>query len=543
MIEDPIHGPDGLGGRRLLHADLEEMAGGYLPRDQLFDISRYDPPGPVGAAYIRSKGPIDAIMGPGGSGKTVASVFKIMRFAIHSTPVCLDGKIRVKATIVRDNYRSLFRTTMATWLHWFPLSKYPNFTGGGDRPATHTLPLSTVRDGREVPVDFRAEFFAVADINYELLFKSYETTIAWATEADGVDVGVPPFFYGRTARYPSRDMLAPGAVRSRLCLVDFNPPDPEHPLLLACERGDFKEDFVPGGSDPRTVNFFVQPSGLSLNAENRLGKSLQEYQDEAAVLTRDQARRMVEGKPGRIKSGKPVYDDTFSRDRHVAIEPLKIIPGLPLHAGIDQGLSPAIVFFQEDGDGQIRVLAEVVPAEHGTGASRFLDMIRPVMAQKFAGLPPGTFTADPAGFTGVDRQTGEMTWSQAIGLGLNVTVLPAPSQEFALRRDSLEMLFNRNITKSKTAIVIDPSCVGLIRALDGGYKYEKYKEEDKNGEYARVPLKNKHSHVTEALQYGVMGVRGKAGLTRDVAFAGRPGNVVPFNQPHMAASSFDVWRT
>jgi hypothetical protein len=522
----------------LSKAELEDLIGGAVPNRPGFDIARYEPPGPVGAAYIRSSGPIDAIMGPGGSGKTVASIFKLIRFATGVMPVCTDGRIRCKATVVRDNYRSLYRTTMQSWLNWFPLSRFPDFAGGADRPAVHRMALSTVRDGREVPVDLSVEFFAVADVNYELLFKSYETSVAWATEADGLDGGVVPFFFSRTARFPALDQLPPGTVRPRLCMVDFNPPDPEHPLLAACQRGSFRESFEAESGEARAINFHVQPSGLAPDAENRRGKTLEEYKSEMATLPRDQSRRMVEGKPGKVKDGQPVYDEAFARDRHVATEPLKIIPGRPLHAGLDQGLSPAIVFFQEDGDGQIRVLAEVVPP-HGTGASRFLDQIRPIMAGPFAGLPPGLFTADPAGFFGVDKMMGQLSWSQEIGMGLNLQVLPAPSQEFSLRRDSLEMLFNRNITATKTAIVIDPGCRALIRALESGYKYQR----NKDGTHQLMPLKNEHSHVAEALQYGVMGLRGKAGLMRDVAFAGRPGNVVPFNQPHMAASSFDVWRT
>ncbi len=517
--------------------NIEELCEGRLPASSSFSIGRYSPPGPVGAAYIVSDGPIDAIMGPGGSGKTIASIFKGIRFSVNKMPVCTDGRIRCKGTVIRDNYRSLYRTTLQSWFHWFPVEKHPKFFGGQDRPARHRLELSVGRMvngvAREVPVDLDVEFFAVQDVNYELLFKSYETSWAWATEADGIDVNAIPFFYGRTARYPSLDLLPEKTIRPRVAFVDFNPPDPEHPLLAACQRGSFKDDFNPE-KDPRVINFFRQPSGLAANAENRAGKTLAEYQAEMDALTKDQARRMVQGMPGRVKNGLPVYDEEFDYETHVSTAPLAILQNTPIHIGFDQDLSPAAVFFQMAPTGQIRVLREVVPA-HGTGIERFLEQIFPVLMGDLRGLPPGIFAADPAGFMGADKIAGDLSWAQAMSKGLGHMVIPAPSNEPKLRRESLSVLMTRNVSAHTPALTIDPSCKMVIRGLSTGYRYQK----QTNG-YSNQPIKNEFSHPIEALQYGVLSVRGVAGIIASASSAGRPSNVVSFTGS-VGNTNFNVW--
>ena len=528
------------GGDRLSSIEIERQFGFRPPSQSQFSLTRYVPPGPVANAYIHSTGPIDAIMGPGGSGKTVASVFKAIRFSIATMPVCTDGRVRVKGTVVRDSFRSLYRTTLATWFDYFPVSQYPEFFGGQDRPATHKLRLSTVRlingERREVPVDLQVDFFAISDMNYELAFKSYETSWGWATEADGIPSSAIPFFYSRTARYPRQSMLPDGVERPRMMMVDFNPPDPDHPLLTACQQGSFKTDFNPE-KDTKTVNFFRQPSGLSAEAENRAGKSLAEYQAEFNALTRDDARRMVEGMPGRVKDGLPVYDDEWDYDKFVAPATLEILPDLPLHIGFDQDLTPAAIFFQETPDGQIRFLREVVPGP-GTGVDRFLEQLLPVLHGPMRGLPPGVWAADPAGFYGVDKQAGQLSWADAMSQGLGHRIIPAPTNEWDMRRAALSVVMrvSRRGGKDWPHMLVDPSMKKTIKGLSTGYKYGK----QTNG-FSRLPIKNEFSHPCDAAQYGVLTVRGLQGTIATIAQAGRPGNVTTLHRGFIGKSDFSAW--
>lgn len=542
--EELLEGVEVLNRRR-----LQQLCDFQLPSAPKWTLGKYVPPGPIGSQYIDSEGPIDAIMGPGGSGKTVASAWKGIKFALQRMPICKDGVIRCKGTVVRDNYRSLYRTTLQSWFDIFPPDMEEGlFSGGQDRPAVHQLNLSTVRNvhgvNKIIPVDLRVEFFAIADVNYELLFKSYETSYAWATEADGIDPQAIPFFYSRTSRYPRLDLLAPGVQRARVAFIDFNPPDPEHPLLQACIRGSFREDFDEA-QEPRTINFFRQPSGLSDQAENRAGKSKAEYEAEMAVLHKDTARRMVEGRPGRQRSGLPVYDEDFDYDAHTAVN-LPIIRDLPLNIGMDQGGqggsagSPAAVFFQVLPIGQVRIYDEVV-AETGTGVERFLEQTIPKLTTRFAELLPGVWSCDPSGFYGGDKVYGTLAFAEIIQKALGHPMLPAPSNEWTPRRESLALLMGRNISPGVPKMIIDRRCKLLIKGLNGAYKYQRRHD----GTFDPRPIKNRESNAVEAAQYGVLGVFGLQGTINRLAQGSRPAaeNVVQMRR-RMAGTKradFSVW--
>jgi len=527
MTDDLFANTQILNGRQ-----LEDLCGFRMPSSAKFSLTRYSPPGPVGAAYIESMGPIDLIMGPGGSGKTVASAVKPVRFAGMHMPVCTDGVIRVKATVVRDNYRSLYRSTLQTWFDWFPVSLYPDFSGGQDRPGCHKIEFDTVRlvagVAREVRVKLQVDFFAVGDLNYELLFKSYETSYAWATEADGLDWQVIPFFFSRTGRYPSRRLLPPGAELPRVMSVDMNPPAPKHPLYLAAKRGSFREDFDPAGDEPRSINFFEQPSGLSDQAENRAGKPRAEYELEMRTMPKDQSRRMVEGKVGRVKDGLPVYDEDFDRERHVAKAQLEVLPGLPLNVGFDQGGQsggagqPAAYGFQEAPNGQHRGLF-ALSCPPGTGVERFLDQFAAILRHpRLTGIPPGRWTGDPAGFMGGDKVYGTLSWFEIVQKAIGHRIDPAPTQEWTPRLEALGSLMRRSINRDTPKFVLCPVfCGPLIDALEGDYRFGKRHD----GTYDPKPIKNMAANIAEAAQYGELGVSGITNLAELISKGVNPSNV------------------
>jgi hypothetical protein len=528
--------------KSLTRAQVADLCGckeSDIPASPLFSQTAYLPPGPVCAAYIRSQGPIDCITGPAGSGKTVGSIFKVIRFAVGSMPVCLDGVVRVRGAVLRDNFRALYRTTLRSWFEFFPPDYGgAHFTGGQDRPAQHIIKLSTVReiDGvqREVPVDLTVDFFAVGDVAIEELLKGYECCFFWVNEGDLLHERVIPFAYSRTGRYPPRARLAPGTRVPRVVAVDFNPPAPKHPLWLACKRRTFLQPSDPGaghnGGPPlddkpaegadATVNFFHQPSGLSPQAENRAGKTFEQYEEESRTLTEEDVRRFVHGLPGYARDGKPVYAREFRGGVHVAPGPLAVLPGLPLHAGFDQGLSPAVIFFQEDSFGQLRILQEVVPG-HGCGIQRFAGLVMPWLHNRFRGLPLGVFSGDPAGFYGADRQAGELVWAEAVGAALGKMIMPAPTNEPSARWEAVKLAL-RQIDPDRPGVVIDPEgCPLLIEGFEAEYKFPKKPD----GTHGDGPIKNLHSNPHDALQYGILGLRGRAGVIAEAGRAGRVGSV------------------
>ena len=517
-----------------------------IPASPLYSLTSYNPPGPVAAAFIRSQGPIDAITGPAGSGKTVAAIFKQIRFSVSVMPVCRDNVVRVRGTCIRDNYRALYRTTLRSWFEFIP-PDYGGaiFTGGQDRPAQHVIKLATVRridgENREIPVDLTVDFFAVGDVAIEELLKGYETSWVWCNEADLLHRRVIPFAYSRTGRYPPNETLQPGARKPRCVTVDFNPPDIDHPLWQACQDGSFNVETGKAGvaEGDRTVNFFHQPSGLSPEAENRAGKSYEAYDEEARTLPEEEVRRFVHGQPGYALDGRPVYSE-FDYKRHVAGGPLAVLPSVPLDIGFDQGLSPGAVLFQTGSNGQVRILAELVP-DHGTGVSRFLGMLLVLLNGRLRGLHFGVLGADPAGFYGADREAGEMAWAEAVSKGLGHPVYPAPTNEPGLRIESVKLLLSTMIDANTPALLIDPSCRLLIGGFAAHYKYRRIR----NGSTDRFedrPWKNEYATAHDALQYGVLARRGRAGVINEAAKAGRAGRLIADRrQDAQKPGDFSVW--
>lgn len=542
-----VTGPGPAMSAHLSRRQLADLCGcrpAEIPVAPSYSLVSYHPPGPVAAGYIRALGPIDAITGPAGSGKTVASIFKAIRFSVAVMPVGRDGVVRVRGAVLRDNYRALYRTTLRSWFEFFP----PDwggavFTGGQDRPAQHVLKLSTVRevDGvkRECPVELTVDFFAVGDVAIEELLKGYEASWFWCNEADLLHKRVVPFAYSRTGRYPPLASLPEGARRPRVVMVDFNPPDIDHPLWQACKRGSFNErKDMEGETVEASVNFFHQPSGLSPDAENRAGKSYEAYEEEARTLTESDSRRFVYGQPAFALDGKPVYPE-FDDKRHVAPGPLAVLPGLPLDIGFDQGLSPGAVLFQTASTGQVRILAELVP-EHGTGVSRFLERLLPLLTGRFRELPPGVWSADPSGFYGADRIAGEMTWAEAVSKGLGHLIMPAPTNEPVLRIESVKLLLKTMIDANTPALLVDPSCRMLIGGFAAHYKYRRIRS-GSTDRFEDRPWKNDYATAHDALQYGVLGRRGRAGVINEAAQAGRAGSVVPLGAGRSARRDFSVW--
>jgi hypothetical protein len=538
---------------RLTRKQIAELCGcpvRDIPSAPLYSLTNYKPPGPVGAAYIRSQGPIDVITGPAGSGKTVATIFKNIRFSVGGMPPCNDGVVRVRGTVLRDNYRALYRTTLRSWFEFIP-PDYGGalFTGGQDRPAQHVIKLSTVRQvngvAREIPVDLTVDFFAVGDVAIEELLKGYETTWVWCNEGDLLHPRVIPFAFSRTGRYPALDSLPPGTRRPRVVGVDMNPPDIDHPLWKACETGSFNAEIAASGeasgaeSAARTVNFFHQPSGLSPQAENRSGKSYEAYVEESRTLPEEEVRRFVHGQPGYAVDGKPVYLE-FDYKRHVAGGTLAVLPNVPLHIGFDQGLSPGAILFQTTPLGQVRVLAELIP-DHGTGVSRFLEQLLGLLTGRFRGLPPGVYGADPSGFYGADRIAGEMTWAEAVSKGLGHLVMPAPTNEPVLRIEAVKLLLRTMIDANSPALLVDPSCRLLIGGFAAHYKYRRIRA-GSSDRFEDRPYKNEYATAHDSLQYGVLAVRGRAGVINEAAKAGRAGNVVSIGQrPAARPGDFSVW--
>jgi len=494
-----------------------------LLRDTEHSVFNYTPPGPIAQAFLDSDEPMPDIMGPWGSGKTTTAIFKSSVQTLRM-PVCKDGVIRARGCILRDNFRTLYRTTLESWFKFFPRD-FPGatFEGGQDRPAKHTIRFLTPSGRR---IEMVVDFYAIGDHAIEELLKGYEPSWAWINEKDLVASRVGTWLYGRTGRYPSRDMLAdPDAHRPRQVWGDFNPPIIGHHLY---------EDHV---ETPRPgMRLFQQPSGLSDQAENRAGTTRAYYEEMARTMRPDEVRRFVHGEWGHVVGGAPVYPE-FAYDRHVPKVRMEPVDGLPISLGLDAGGSPAVVIRQGLPNGQVRWLSELC-ADPGTGPGRFAEMLVEHLAASYRGIPVRNGWGDPSAFFGNDRQAGELSWMEIIGKAIGVPVLPAPSNDPGVRQDAVAWSLRRRIDGETEAFQVNADCKMLVGGLMGNYRYGLNPHETLGARPA--PVKNKYSHPHDAGQYVELGSRGLAGVINEAARAGRPGELIRpvFGRKN---SDFSVW--
>lgn len=530
-----------------------------------FDIFHYQPPGPVGAAYIVSEGPIDLIMGPWGSGKTVATVFKIARHAGELFPVCRDGVVHVRCAAIRDTYREMAKTALSSWHEFFPkrgpftAPERDAYSGGQDRPVKHVLEWDTRRlrpgargtmDWKLTKVRLEMEFGAIGEQNLDSFFKGYEISMGWMNECDLLNEDVPGRFYGRTARYPPRAEIAEweserlGTEKDpdtgaevirlpRIVMGDYNPPDEAN---WTFRRHIEEPEKWPG------YNFFQQPSGLSPQAENRRGKSRSQYEEEEKAFggpTNAEARRNVHGEYAAKKSGTVVYA-SFSLQRHRAEGPLQPVRELPYYLGFDAGGRPACGIGQFMPNGQFRGLREIVsrPTEI-TGPQRFAENVLEALLADFRGMRCGGAWGDPSAWYGADKQRGELAFMEIVALALQIQIMPTATNDVSSRIEAVDWYLRGQIDANTPRSLWDPALKFTIRGFVSRYHLTKAASEAKTD--GNDIEKNEYSHIQDAWQYLLYGYRGPVELKKTAAQMGRPANVVPMRST-TAKTSFDIWK-
>lgn len=524
-----------------------------------FDIWTYKAPGPVGASYIAHLGPIDLIIGPWGSGKTVATVFKIVKHCTVDFPVCKDGVIHARVAAIRDTYREMAKTALASWHEFFPKKgayTAPDrdaYSGGQDRPVKHILEWDVVRKWPEGPkltkVRLEMEFGAIGEQNLDSFFKGYEITAGWMNECDLLHEDVPGRFYGRTGRYPPESEIMewegdrlgwktdPDSGRQsidvpRIIMGDYNPPDESN---WTYKRHIEEPEKWPG------YRFFQQPSGLSPQAENRLGKARHKYEEEERQFGGPDAaesRRNVHGQYAAKRTGTIIFP-RFNLMRNKAGERLPIVKELPFYIGMDAGGRPAAVIGQFMPNGQRRVQREVVSlADTVTGPSRFAENIMEVLLADYRGMRCGGAWADPSSWYGNDKARGELAWVETVSMALQIPINPTATNDLGSRFEAVDWYFG-DIDANTPRLLIDPGCKYLIRAYVSQYKLTKHSTEAKTDSIEVE--KNEYSHVAEADQYWCYGYRGPTSVRKEAARMGRAPNVVPMRSV-TARSDFDVFK-
>ena len=110
---------------------------------------------------------------------------------------------------------------------------------------------------------------------------------------------------------------------------------------------------------------------------------------------------------------------------------------------------------------------------------------------------------DPAG--NQRAQTDEKTCIQEL-LNLGLVCEPAPTNEFIARRESVAFFLQR-VANGKAGFLLDPDCHMLRKGFNNGYRYERLRVSGNTAKFKDRPVKDKFSHIHDALQYGCLHMR------------------------------------
>lgn len=431
---------------------------------------------------------VRTIIGPIGSGKSVACCIEIFKKACEQTPDA-EGVRRTRWAIIRNTYRELIDTTMRTFFDWIPEE------------------LGTLR---KIDMEFTMKFVLPDNtiVESEILFRaldkptdikkllSLELTGAWLNECREIPKQVLEMSQGRVGRYPNKRM---GGPKWWGVIADTNPPDSDHWYYKLFEE-----------TKPDNHAIWHQPSGLSPEAENIDNLPPRYYENMIAGKDIEWQNVYVHGMYGFITDGKPIFPEYKDNIHHTPNEhPFHVSPTASslgsLVIGIDFGLTPAAVFLHKTASGQIQVIDELCTFD--MGAVSFGRLLNEKLRTEYKGIPTEIY-GDPAGEQ--RAQTDETTPFQVLA-NQGIDAWPAHTNDFTIRREAVAALMMRLDFSGHPAFMVFPRANLTRKALAGGYKYKRMNVSGSE-RFQEKPDKGRYSHAADALQYAVLGAVGDSAV-------------------------------
>ena len=470
-------------------------------------------PCPTPAKFHSNDDFVRTLIGPIGSGKSVACCVEIMKRATEQklifTDEYVDGIRRSRWAIIRNTYRELIDTTMQTWFDWFP--RHIGFYRAMDMKWTLNKRLD---DGTQIHLEVLFRALDRPDDIKKLL--SLELTGGWINEAREIPKQVLDMLQGRVGRYPAfnsfddipaeildetYDLMDKGSTFADLpphlakhlpwigIIMDTNPPDSDHWYYTL-----FEED------KPSGFSVYHQPSAQSDEAENLRNLVPGYYNNIMQGKDQEWINVYVHGKYGFIADGKPVWPE-YKDDIHHTSDELPLAGSGTIYVGIDFGLTPAAVIGQITASGQFQIIDELVTED--MGAVNFGKLLHEKLNREYCGCQLEIY-ADPAGEQ--RAQTDESTpfqilWNQG------VEAWPTYTNDFTIRREAVADYMQRLDFGGKPAFIIGPKAKMLRKACSGGYKYKRMQVSGQE-RYQDKPDKGRYSHVADACQYLFLGAVG-----------------------------------
>jgi hypothetical protein len=371
-----------------------------------------------------------------------------------------------------------------------------------DTPITGTIDIKDIGDGSGL--HHEAIFLALDRPDDAGKLRSLEATYGWINEASEVEKTALDMLTQRVGRFPAKRN---GGPTWSGVIMDTNPPDDDHYWYkLAVE--DKPEGYVffdqPGGlmliKDPKHPQYQKWiPNPHAENAENLPG-GYEYYLRQLAGKSEDYIKVFLGGLYGTTLDGKPVYPE-WNEKIHLAASTLNAVPGYPILLAFDFGLTPACAFMQMNQRGQVMILRELVSENMGI-RQFYQNVVVPYKNANFSGFRIEA-VGDPAG--NIRAQTNEKTCMQEL-LELGLLCEPADTNEFIKRRESVAFWLQQ-LAGGEPGFLLDPSCKMLRKGFNGGYRYERLKTSGP-AKFKDRPVKDKFSHIHDALQYGCLQMRG-----------------------------------
>ena len=417
------------------------------------------------------------IVGPVGSGKSTANFFKLAHMAKLQAK-SEDGISHTRAVIVRNTLPQLKDTTLNTWGYWFregPAGKW-NATD-----KIFTLQMRAVAGG---PIVAECEvLFRPLDTEDDVTrVLSLDINFAIVDEFVQIPRKIIDALSGRLGRYRAPNWAKPSVWG----MWGASNPSTEDNWWHHYLHSEL----------PQNARYFLQPSGLSPEAENLENLPKNYYTNLIVGKSETWIKQYVAAEWGFSTSGQPVTPG-FKADVHVAQAPLLYNPLRALIVSLDPGIKgSAMLLGQEDHDGRLYILHELI--QSGYGAERLIsERLRPLLAERFPGARI-RITGDPAAAnrSQSDEKTVVSVFKKVFGRE-NVDI--ETNNRFPLRLDAMDYYFEKLID-GRPALQIDPTyCPVLIRALKGGWRYKV----DTKSESIRGsdPEDNQYTHPGDTFGY------------------------------------------
>lgn len=443
---------------------------------------------------------VRALMGPIGSGKSVACCNELMRRAVEQEPNFM-GVRKTRMCVVRNTYRELSDSTVRTWLDWFPTDVFGRFVRN---EATHELRFG-LPDGTSVECDVL--FRALDGPDDQPKLRSVEYTMGWLNEAKEIDFSIFTTLKERIGRYPAeKDGVN---ITYAGIIMDTNPPDTDSWFYR-----QFEEVVEP------TWEIYKQPPAL-LRFENKDGTFRYLPNPDAENVDHQQLRYQywlnqisgntvewinvyVMGEYGTSLDGKPVYPAYVDGKHCVSAAKIPIFSSLPLRLGWDFGRTPACIVSQISPRGGLNVLKEFT-SENTDIRSFVREVVRPELLNLYHGAKFYSW-ADPAGMSG-QQGTSDNLFDILKQEGYATEPGGPKGNRIEPRLDSVNRYLLMMID-GEPGFQLSDECRVLRRGFLGGYRYKRI-QSGGGGRYKDEPEKNQYSHPHDALQYSCIGGQGE----------------------------------